>query len=46
MENKLNVVFRILNEAKTVAGNRYLSHALGTEVAVIYCSLLAKYGTS
>lgn len=43
MNNKLNTVFDIINATNTVSANRYLSHALGAEVAIIYNALLAKY---
>ena len=43
MNEKLNTVFDIINATNTVSANRYLSHALGAEVAIIYNALLAKY---
>ena len=42
MNEKLNTVFDIINATNTVSANRYLSHALGAEVAIIYNALLAK----
>ena len=36
MNEKLNTVFDIINATNTVSANRYLSHALGAEVAIIY----------
>lgn len=43
MNEKLNTVFDIINATNTVSANRYLSHALGTEVAIVFSALLAKY---
>lgn len=39
MNEKLNTVFDIINATNTVSANRYLSHALGAEVAIIYTML-------
>ena len=41
MNEKLNTVFDIINATNTVSANRYLSHALGAEVAIIYNALLS-----
>lgn len=42
MNEKLNTVFDIINATNTVSANRYLSHALGAEVAIIYNALPCK----